>query len=310
MDKTPDFDVAAAFMAGHARLLDRRMFQRLFSDGAAGAVRDAVAAYRNSDGGFGYALEPDCRAAASQPAAVEMALRMMDLADEWDSRLVGAAVDWLAPSPRPKAGRRSSSPPWPRGRRPLVGAGRGAPASLIQTGQIAGAARARVRAPVARPRDQGDVVADRRARPPGGYEMFGVLAFLQHVPDRARATAAFARVGPLLTAGGLVALTRRPRACASPLGPRAAFVARPRAILQGHDRGAPGPPGGRSVTTAAGRWTGHPGHLRRGRLARLPHRRHAARAARQRPRLTRSPLAESLRPSRRRGSRTQCDGPG
>src|ERR1700735_4178710 len=49
MKKTPDFDAAAAFMAGHARVLDRRMFHRLFCDGAAGAVRDAVAAYRNSD---------------------------------------------------------------------------------------------------------------------------------------------------------------------------------------------------------------------------------------------------------------------
>jgi hypothetical protein len=36
--------------------------------------------------------------------------------------------------------------------------------------------------------------------------MFGVLAFLQHVPDRARAAAAFDRVGPLLLSGGLVAL--------------------------------------------------------------------------------------------------------
>src|SRR5580693_4157820 len=96
MKKTPDFDAAAAFMAGHARVLDRRMFQRLVSDGAAGAVRDAVAAYGNSDGGLGYALEPDCRAAPRHPAAVEMALRMMDLADQWDARLVRDAVDWLA----------------------------------------------------------------------------------------------------------------------------------------------------------------------------------------------------------------------
>jgi hypothetical protein len=84
LNKTPDFDGAAAFMAAHARVVDRRLFQRLFSGGApgaadsAGAVRDAVAAYRNSDGGFGFALEPDCRAAASQPAAVEMALRLMN----------------------------------------------------------------------------------------------------------------------------------------------------------------------------------------------------------------------------------------
>src|SRR5579863_6485562 len=96
MKKTPDFDGAAAFLGGHARVVDRRLFQRLFAGGAAGPVRDAVAAYRNADGGFGFALEPDCRAAASQPAAVEMALRLLDLADEWDLALVNRAVDWLA----------------------------------------------------------------------------------------------------------------------------------------------------------------------------------------------------------------------
>jgi hypothetical protein len=95
MKKTPDFDAAAAFLAGHARVLDRRVFQRLFRGGPATPVRDAVAAYRNDDGGFGQALEPDCRAGASQPAAVEMALRVMDLADAWDDGLVRGAVDWL-----------------------------------------------------------------------------------------------------------------------------------------------------------------------------------------------------------------------
>ncbi len=96
MNKTPDFDAAADFLAASARVLDRRVFERLFSGGAAGPVRDAVAAYRNADGGFGHALEPDCRTAASQPAAVEMALRIMDLADAWDERLVRDAIDWLA----------------------------------------------------------------------------------------------------------------------------------------------------------------------------------------------------------------------
>jgi hypothetical protein len=45
-----------------------------------------------------------------------------------------------------------------------------------------------------------------QARDPGPYELRGVLGFLQHVPDRARAEAAFDRVGPLLTERGLVAL--------------------------------------------------------------------------------------------------------
>src|SRR6201995_3041257 len=75
---TPDFSAATAFVAANARVLDRRRFARLFEDGPAAPVRDAVAAYRNDDGGFGHALEPDCRAPGSQPAAAAMALRIMD----------------------------------------------------------------------------------------------------------------------------------------------------------------------------------------------------------------------------------------
>ncbi len=41
---------------------------------------------------------------------------------------------------------------------------------------------------------------------PGGYEMFGVLRFLQHVPDRDRAREVFGRVGPLIIERNLVAL--------------------------------------------------------------------------------------------------------
>jgi hypothetical protein len=41
---------------------------------------------------------------------------------------------------------------------------------------------------------------------PTAYPMFGILAFLQHVPDRGRAEAAFDKVGPLLLERGLVAL--------------------------------------------------------------------------------------------------------
>jgi hypothetical protein len=208
MKKTPDFDAAAAFMAGHARLLDRRMFQRLFSDGAAGAVRDAVAAYRNSAGGCGSALEPDCRAAASQPAAVEMAVRMMDLADEWDSRLVRDAVDWLTAVAPAEGGAAFVEPSVAEGpHAPWWVPEEGHPASLIQTGQICGILHARG---FAHPwLDRATEVMWSRIdalASPSGYEMFGVLAFLQDVPDRSRATAAFARVGPLLTSCGLVAL--------------------------------------------------------------------------------------------------------
>ena len=93
---TPDFTAAAGFVAASARVLDQRRFQRLFEDGPAAPVRDAVAAYRNEDGGFGHALEPDGRAPDSQAAAVEMALRIMNETDAWDEDLVRGACDWLA----------------------------------------------------------------------------------------------------------------------------------------------------------------------------------------------------------------------
>jgi hypothetical protein len=211
MKKTPDFDAAAAFLAGHARVVERRLFQRLFSNGAAGSVRDAVAAYRNADGGFGFALEPDCRAAASQPAAVEMALRLLDFADEWDSRLVTDAVDWLAAVAPAEGGAAFVEATVAEGpHAPWWVPEAGHPASLIQTGQIAGVLYARG---FAHPwLDRATAVMWSRIdaltalTAPSGYEMFGVLAFLQHVPDRPRAEAAFERVGPLLLSGGLVAL--------------------------------------------------------------------------------------------------------
>jgi hypothetical protein len=194
-------------------VLDRRVFERLFAGGAAEPVRDAVAAYRNTDGGFGHALEPDCRTAASQPAAVEMALRIMDLADAWDERLVGGAIDWLATIAPAEGGTAFATPAVVEGpHAPWWVSPEGQPASLIQTGQISALLYARGNA---HPWLDGATEMmwsrlERRPAPdgtgPNAYEMFGVLAFLEHVPDRTRAERTFERVGPLLLASGLVTL--------------------------------------------------------------------------------------------------------
>ena len=142
---TPDFNAAAAFVAANARVLDRRRFQRLFEDGPAAApVRDAVAAYRNDDGGFGHALEPDCRAPGSQPAAAEMALRVLDEADAWDEDLVRGACDWLMAVAPAEGGAAFVEPTlagWPHA--PWWVPEEGHPASLIATGMIAGTLHAR-----------------------------------------------------------------------------------------------------------------------------------------------------------------------
>jgi hypothetical protein len=209
LNKKPDFDAAEAFMAAHARVLDRQVFKRLFSGGAAGPVRDAVAAYRNDDGGFGHGLEPDVRTAASQPAAVEMALRLMDLTDAWDEELVRDAIGWLVTVAPEEGGAASVEPtvaagphaPW------WLPPAEGHPASLIQTGQISGLLHSRGFTHPWLDR-AAQVMWGRieKLTEPGAYEMFGVLAFLQHVPDRARAGEAFERVGPLLLERDLVAL--------------------------------------------------------------------------------------------------------
>src|SRR5580700_2069610 len=205
---TPDVNAAAAFIAGHARVLDRRRFQRLFEDGAAGPVRDAVAAYRNDDGGFGHGLEPDCRAPGSQPAAAEMALRIMDEADAWDDALVLSACDWLtavAPAEGGAAFVEATLAGWPHA--PWWVPEEGHPASLIATGMISGTLHARG---VSHPWLDGatEVMWNRigKLTEPGAYEMFGVLGFLQHVPDRDRAREVFGRVGPLILEQNLVAL--------------------------------------------------------------------------------------------------------
>ncbi|MGA9831630.1 MAG: hypothetical protein WBQ71_10970 [Trebonia sp.] len=202
MKKTPDFDAAAEFMATRARVLDRRVFQRLFQGGAPDPVRDAVAAYRNDDGGFGHALEPDLRAAASQPAAVEMALRIMDATDAWDEHLVRDAIDWLTSIAPSEGGATFVLPTLSQGpHAPWWVPAEGNPVSLIQTGQIAGVLYARgFNHPW---RDGATEVMWRgidQLTEPNAYEMFGVLMFLQHVPDRPRAENALQRIGRSLRA--------------------------------------------------------------------------------------------------------------
>ena len=133
---------------------------------------------------------------------------MMDLADEWDSRLVCDAVDWLTAVAPAEGGAAFVEPTVTEGpHAPWWVPEDGHPASLIQTGQICGVLHARGFAHAWLDRAT-EVMWSRidAVTSPSGYEMFGVLEFLQHVPDRSRAAAAFARVGPLLTSCGLVAL--------------------------------------------------------------------------------------------------------
>jgi hypothetical protein len=68
---------AVAFVAGHGRLLDRRRLELLLDATAdRTALLAALDGYRNPDGGYGWGLEPDLRAAESQPCGAMHALEV------------------------------------------------------------------------------------------------------------------------------------------------------------------------------------------------------------------------------------------
>ena len=79
-----------------ARLLERSLFAHLFGRGSSQAILSALRAYRNPDGGFGHALEPDVRAPDSMPVHTEPALRALNTAGVLDPDLALGSCDYLA----------------------------------------------------------------------------------------------------------------------------------------------------------------------------------------------------------------------
>ena len=101
---TVDLDAAAAFLAGHGRVLDRRRFALITGSGQPDAVVAAVDGYRNADGGYGWGLEPDLRSGTSQPGGALHALEAFaDLAPATTPR-AAQVCDWLASVTLPDGG--------------------------------------------------------------------------------------------------------------------------------------------------------------------------------------------------------------
>ncbi len=207
---SPDVNITAArqFLAASGRVLDQRRFERLFAGGQAGPVRDAVAAYRNPDGGFGQALEPDGRCPGSQPLAIELALEILDEAGAWDDALVQGALGWLEANAPREGGSVSFAENidgWPHA--PWWVPEEGGPASLITTGLLAGTLHSRgVRHPWL-DRATG-LMWDRigHLEKAGPYDMRAVAHFLDHVPDTGRAVTAMDQLAPLITSPDVVTL--------------------------------------------------------------------------------------------------------
>ena len=101
-----DLGRASAFMASHARVLDRRRFEALIadSDDAREAIIGALDAYRNPDGGYGWGLEPDLRAAESQPGGALHAFEALADAGPATSPHAAALLDRLSSVTLPGGG--------------------------------------------------------------------------------------------------------------------------------------------------------------------------------------------------------------
>jgi hypothetical protein len=99
-----DLHAAEQFVHANARVLERHLLAVLLHDGPGAAVVDALRAYRNSDGGFGFALEPDVRDPFSQPAATLDALRVLREAGASTDPMVKGAASWVASVANPDGG--------------------------------------------------------------------------------------------------------------------------------------------------------------------------------------------------------------
>ena len=98
---TVDLTAAVTFLQANARVLERRRFACLFESASPEPVVSALRAYRNEDGGFGHALEPDMRAPTSQPVGIHTALEILHEVGVTDDPMIEQAAGWLTAITRP-----------------------------------------------------------------------------------------------------------------------------------------------------------------------------------------------------------------
>lgn len=209
-----------------ARVLEQRRFAMHFPHGGgrdgtrdADAVEAALAAYRNDDGGYGHALEPDLRGPSSEPLHVAHALRVLAQIGRCHGRQAESVCRYLTtlstpqgalPATRP-SGHACPTAPW-------IPVPRAAAGDLLATGPVVGTLhRNDVWHPwLFRATDFcWEAVETLRGTHP--YEVRAAVAFLDGAPDRRRAEAAAAQWGRLVREQRLVTLDPE-RAAQHPVG--------------------------------------------------------------------------------------------
>jgi len=90
------YDRARSYLLENARPIDRALFVHEFEGGGAEPVHEALGSFRNDDGGFGRALEPDLRLPASSTLATSQALvHLRAVGTPGSHPLVAGALAWL-----------------------------------------------------------------------------------------------------------------------------------------------------------------------------------------------------------------------
>ncbi|MFF7971283.1 hypothetical protein [Streptomyces sp. NPDC007905] len=191
-----------------ARVLEQRLFAHHFLNGAADPVETALDAYRNEDGGYGHALEPDLRGPVSQPLHTARALRVLDAVGRCGGQRVERVCRYLT-SVSTADGALPAIHPSQRGYpvAPFVPVVEDPPSDLLATGPVVGLLHRNEvwHAWLFRATDfcWQAVESLERSHP---YEVEAAVAFLDSAPDRPRAEAAADRLGRLVREQRLVAL--------------------------------------------------------------------------------------------------------
>ena len=210
-----DRAAAETFIWSTARLLDRHRYAMLFEAGPAEPVLEALRGYRNPDGGFGHALEPDVRCPSSQPSPTLSALEILGEAGAAGGELAAGAREWLAQIAGPDGSVPSATPGFDR--YPHAPWYTAEPGSMLTFALVATC------------HDGGAAVGEwleratdwcwhsiEETEKPAGYWLKFALAFLDAVPDEERARTAIATlagrvdVSAVEPVGGVEGETLRP----------------------------------------------------------------------------------------------------
>ncbi|WSQ12210.1 hypothetical protein OG604_33105 [Streptomyces sp. NBC_01231] len=191
-----------------ARVLEQRLFAYHFLNGSADPVETALDAYRNADGGYGHALEPDLRGPVSQPLHTGHALRVLDAIGRCGGQRVERVCRYLT-SVTTREGALPAIHPSQRGypTAPFIPVPDDPPSALLATGPVVGLLHRNDvwHAWLFRATDfcWQAVESMQRSHP---YEIQAAVIFLDSVPDRPRAEAAADRLGRLVREDRLAAL--------------------------------------------------------------------------------------------------------